>query len=335
MDADPLGGPTRDKQGMTGLEGWMDDEDDDDNNSYYHYSCDDGDSDSDDEDESTVMMVLAIDFWGVQIRNTRNFQCTRFQEGSTVLDGWWKRPGCEEPATFSWAKTWFMEGAYVVPMQTELVSLSSSLHVLFLFKKCIIAMATIVIVVFICSQPSSSFSIIIHHHSSVHWLSHEHIILLFFYNPKLVNKNNQKWSCAISEQPKTSRIKKTSEYFFSTTKISGIVKKLSYFLVNHQNIRHNENKYHSRSFGWFGHLFVTLDRVRSALISWGRPTNSKVPTMREGGWDVFFSFGWRFWLGFCFLLKQNTWKVWFQTDILFSYVLFCFVPFQSWMLVVR
>ena len=58
--------------------------------------------------------------------------------------------------------------AYGVPMQTELVSLSSSLHVLSLFKKCIIALATIVIVVFSCSQPSSSFSTIIHNHSSVH-----------------------------------------------------------------------------------------------------------------------------------------------------------------------
>ena len=43
--------------------------------------------------------------------------------------------------------------------------------------------------------------------------------------------------------------KKTSEYFFSTTKISGIVKKvILYFLVNHQNIRdHEKNNYHFRS----------------------------------------------------------------------------------------
>lgn len=67
---------------------------------------------------------------------------------------------------------------------------------------------------------------------------------------KLGNKSNQKWSYAISEQPKTSRTKKTSEYFFSTTKIdSGIVKKvILYFLVNHQNIRdHEKNNYHFRS----------------------------------------------------------------------------------------
>ena len=316
MDADPLGGPTRDKyrdDGVGRMDGWW---------GWWWFlwivivmmvivivmmrrRM------------RVMMMVLMIDFWGVQTETPAisNALASR-RVPSTVLDWLMEKAGM-------WVGRLWLAGRKLDSWKVHTLFLCKQnwfhyrhqhMHYLYL-TKCIIAMATMVIVVFICSQPASSFSIIIHHHSSVHWWSHEQ---------NWETKSNQKWSYAISEQPKTSRTKKTSEYFFSTTKIdSGIVKKvILYFLVNHQNIRdHEKNNYHFRSIPDDLVIFLSpwdrgSDRRFVALISWGRPTNSKVPTMREGGWDVLFFFGWRFWLGFLFSMK-NTWNVVPKSDLNF------------------